>query len=83
MFDHPYLAHRSTAFDLEQLARTAERRRVIEEHPDQIVRRRSGTIRRLADRLLRTADASPGAVAEGGRRVEHRAPGACEPAPAR
>jgi len=83
MFEHPYLAFRSTPFDQEQLARAAELRRVIEEHPDQIIGRRSGPIRRLIGRLRRADDASRGAVTDAGRHAAHRAPVACDPAPAR
>nr|WP_201468562.1 hypothetical protein [Microbacterium hydrocarbonoxydans] len=83
MFEHPYLAHRSTLFDQEQLARAAERRRVIEEHPDRILRRQPGPIRRLVLRVLHTTDASHGAATDAGRHAGRRAPGACEPAPAR
>lgn len=83
MYEHPYLAYRSTEFDQEQLARAAERRRVIEERSDQIVRRQAGPMRRLAGRLLRASNGSRGAVTDAGRQAERSAPAGCEPAPAR
>ncbi|MBC6493413.1 hypothetical protein [Microbacterium sp. 4-7] len=79
MFEHPYLAYRSTEFDQEQLARAAERRRVIEERSDQLVRRQPGPVRRLAGRLLHTTDAATDAA----RQPERRASAGREPAPAR
>lgn len=83
MFEHPYLAYTSTHFDQEQLAHAAERRRVIEEHSDRIVRRQPGPVRRLAGRLLHAAGASRGAVTDAARQPERHVPAGCEPAPAR
>ncbi|MEV8173312.1 hypothetical protein [Microbacterium sp. NPDC079176] len=82
MFEHPYLAYRSTEFYQEQLARAAERRRVIEERSDQLVRRQPGPVRRLAGRLHAT-DASRDAATDAARQPERRASAGREPAPAR
>lgn len=51
MYEHPYLAYRATEFDIEQLERAAERRRFIEEHADQVVRRPEGVLRRAVRRM--------------------------------
>lgn len=83
MFEHPYLAYRSTEFDQEQLARAAERRRVIEERSDQLVRRQPGPVRSLASRLLHATDASRDAATDAARQPERRASAGREPAPAR
>ncbi len=83
MFEHPYLAYRSTEFDQAQLALAAERRRVIEERSDQLVRRQPGPARRMVARLLHAPDASRDAVTDAARQSERRASAGCEPAPAR
>ncbi|WP_309128802.1 hypothetical protein [Microbacterium sp.] len=46
MYEHPYLAYRVTAFEQEQAAVIAERRRVIMDNPDRI-RSRPGVIARV------------------------------------
>jgi hypothetical protein len=59
MYEHPYLSQRITDFEREQLERAVERRRFIKEHPEQIVARPAGPIRRMLRRLVaqgRSAD---------------------------
>ncbi|MFD5213847.1 hypothetical protein [Microbacterium sp. NPDC058345] len=46
MYEHPYLAYRVTAFEQEQAAQLAERRRVLSENTDRI-RPRTGVIARM------------------------------------
>ncbi|HWS51266.1 MAG TPA: hypothetical protein VN241_09665 [Microbacterium sp.] len=78
MYEHPYLAYRATELDLEQLERAAERRRFLEEHADQIVRRPDGAFRRAVRRMTGGARRRADAVT-----ASRCAEGVCELAPAR
>ncbi|OAN41166.1 hypothetical protein [Microbacterium sp. H83] len=81
MFEHPYLAYKVTAFDEEQLQRAVELRRVVAEHPDQIVPRPAGPVRRLLRRMLHHGARSASAAASAS--VDRRPNPAREPAAAR
>ncbi|WP_091229212.1 hypothetical protein [Microbacterium sp. 3J1] len=79
MYEHPYLAYTVTAFDQEQRERAIERRRFIAEHPDQIVPRAAGPVRRMLQRMRLRGAGTSDAVAS----ADRRAGGVCEPVAAR
>lgn len=77
MYEHPYLAYRTSEFDQEQMQRTLERRRIIAERSDQIVPRPAGPVRRMLQRMLHRGAARGNAAVP----VERAVP--CEPLAAR
>ncbi len=78
MYEHPYLAYRTSEFDQEQMERALERRRIIAERSDQIVPRPAGPVRRMLERMLHRGVARASAVpAERAVPVERALP--CEP----
>lgn len=92
MYEHPAIAYQLIEFEREQLERAVERRRSLIERSDQIVPRPAGPVRRMLRRMFGTrrataADAVAGtsaaAPAPASVSSERRAPGSCEPIPAR
>lgn len=70
MYEHPYLSYRVTTLELEQVAAAAERRRMISENPERIIRR-AGIVRRMLDALARGGQNVPASSAP--PTVGHRA----------
>ncbi len=70
MYEHPYLSYRVTTLELEQVAAAAERRRMISENPERLIRR-AGIVRRMLDALARGGQNVPASPAP--PTVEHRA----------
>lgn len=88
MYEHPAIAYQLIEFEREQLERAVERRRSLIERSDQIVPRPAGPVRRMLRRMFGTrrataADAVAGTSAAPSVSSERRAPGSCEPIPAR
>lgn len=75
MFEHPYLSQQVTEFETMQMERMAERRRFIAEHPEQIVMRPDGPLRRMLRAIVSRRRAAD--------RTATRPVAVCEAAPAR
>src|SRR6218665_4028904 len=81
MYEHPHYQY--TRFEQQELARRAELRRFIAEHPDQIVPRQEGAVRRMLRRIGVWAHRHTGAASPRDAAASTRSQASCDPVAAR
>lgn len=83
MYEHPYLAYTVSQHEQKRIQQTAERRRLLAEHADQIVPRAAGPARRIGQRMLRAITGARPTATDAAGSADRRAASGCEPVAAR